>query len=180
MWVFSEIGFFSTVQHDKYQNSVLVRARYRGDLERLRERLMNNKGAGLGMLLYPLTIHDTPRADYPYRMRMPKWAWARAVETMGREISYTNFKSHCHKSLPVPSSRHVRLMNVWSAMRGEMEETDWEWVNKLRPQGNPNLPRCVRCGKPPDHPDHPLKHLYVIPTKTERPRRSRRLKGGCS
>jgi hypothetical protein len=59
---------------------VLVRARVRVDLDRLRE------------LLPDLRPWHDPSADYAWRARVDRREWAYALEVMAGEIDYPNFK----------------------------------------------------------------------------------------
>jgi hypothetical protein len=80
MWVLSTRGFFSAVQDGEDAGRVLVRARVRGDLERLAEILPHLE-----------RWHD-PDADYAWRALVDRREWAYALGVMAGEIDYRNFK----------------------------------------------------------------------------------------
>jgi hypothetical protein len=46
MWIFCESGFYSIVQHEDDPNTLIVRARIKGDLERLFPRAKVFDGYG--------------------------------------------------------------------------------------------------------------------------------------
>ena len=81
MWLVTTRGFYSAVQHDGDPTRILVRARVREDLERLREILPN---------LEPW--HD-PHADYAWRAVVLRREWGYALGVMAGEIDYRNFKN---------------------------------------------------------------------------------------
>jgi aminopeptidase C len=112
MWIFTRDGFFSAVEYirntkqHKAGDLVLVRARYRNDLEQLLKRLR-----------YPVSgIKNTPQADYPYRTLVTKKAWAEYVKNTAEHINYPNFKDEVLKDATY--DRSERYHNVWAAMAG--------------------------------------------------------------
>lgn len=80
MWVITTRGFYSVVRDDDDHDMLLVRARVREDLERLRDLLPD---------LEPW--HDLA-ADYAWRARVQRAEWAYALGAMAGEIDYRNFK----------------------------------------------------------------------------------------
>ena len=103
MWLFTKDGFFSTVEHRKNHIYVIVRARYREDLEKLRDKI------GL-----QFQVESTPRADYPYRLVVLKSRWVEYVSKSAKEIDYDNFKDVVLKNAsPVRNSQYHE---VWSIM----------------------------------------------------------------
>lgn len=85
MWIFMKHGFFSAVQNYNDSNLIHVRARFKGDLERV--------CAAYGI---EPNVVETPRGDYPYRMDFKRETWAEIVSHEVMEIDYTNFKSAVH------------------------------------------------------------------------------------
>ena len=102
MWVFNVDGFFSVVQSDRDPELVMVRARFREDLERVAKKLGAEK------------IHDTPKNDYPFRVYVKKTAWADYLLTSAQEIDYTNFKNRALKG--ASRDRSDRYHAVWADM----------------------------------------------------------------
>lgn len=83
MWTISTEGFTSAVQDKNDTTQLVIRARARGDLERL---------------IKPLAPADRPRiidnegTDYPYRVRLPRAAYADLIRAQILGIDYGNFK----------------------------------------------------------------------------------------
>ena len=102
MWLFCKSGFFSAVRHASKPETVHVRARFKGDLERL--------CAAHG--LAP-DVQETPWGDYRFRMDFPAidWAWLVAEEAM--DIDYTNFKAAVHDG----TARDGAYLGAWEALR---------------------------------------------------------------
>ena len=100
MWLFTEKGFYSAVQHDEDEEIIVVRSRLRGDMENILPLLGNP------------TILVNAGTDYAFRVYVPRTVWSKAVETMTNEIDYTNFKNAVHDG----TSRDAAYMRVWSAM----------------------------------------------------------------
>lgn len=105
MWVMTPIGFFSAVhnERDPKGETLLVRARDRGDLEKLR-----------GLLMVPAqTIIDTPDADYPHRMVVSKLAFGDWLFKEALMIDYSNFKAKVARTDP----KHAKAYGkVWAAL----------------------------------------------------------------
>ncbi|MDO5310173.1 MAG: hypothetical protein Q4G03_11885 [Planctomycetia bacterium] len=102
MWLFTKHGFFSAVQNWDDKDKIHVRARFKGDLERLCEAY--NVQAN---------VVQIPRTDYPYRMDFPRDTWAQIVKDEANGIDYTNFKSAVHDG----TDRDDAYMVVWSTLR---------------------------------------------------------------
>ncbi len=103
MWLFCKSGFFSAVAHLDKPGAILLRARFRGDLERL--------CAAHG--LDPATIAETPEADYRFRMELPRADWARVAAEEAAAIDYPNFKAAVHDGTP----RDAAYLGAWCALR---------------------------------------------------------------
>ena len=127
MWVFSTTGFFSaTLTNPSYRElpkkqqkgHIMVRARVREDLERLRE-------IHVDAALQPLEpeILELPGHDYPYRMVVTTQSWVTLAAILAERIDYSNFKSAVDKALPGEEgyARHSLYMRVWSVMNGAEE-----------------------------------------------------------
>lgn len=108
MWVFLNNAFLSIVKDKDDAELLMVRARMRGDIERV------FRGA---------KVRETPPpADYRFRARIDRHEVADALRYEALQIDYTNFK----KSVP-DKSRHDAYLRVWSVMAREQEaQLDWE------------------------------------------------------
>ena len=110
MWLFCKSGFFSSVVDFDNPERVLVRARFKGDLERLLANMPSNVKA---------EIQHTPNADYPFRMFVRKSDWEMAVLSEAEGMDYTNFKNAAHDG----TARDAAYMDVWTAMRNAQNLT---------------------------------------------------------
>lgn len=109
MWIFCKLGFFSAVQHRDKPNTLLVRGRFEGDLDRLLCSLsIENRE-----LCSPVT--ETPNADYFYRVEIPKRVFAKAIQDIAEEIDYGNFKDSVHEGYSSP--RDAAYMGCWGELR---------------------------------------------------------------
>ena len=124
MWIFCKLGFFSAVQHRDKPDTLLVRGRFCGDLDRLLSSLSPEDRERCS----PVT--ETPNADYLYRMEMPKHVFAKAVEEVAEKIDYGNFKDSVHEGYSSP--RDAAYMGCWAELR-HGQETQAE--TKRRGQG---------------------------------------------
>ena len=103
MWLFTKHGFFSAVQHREFKDVIHLRARFKGDLERLAEA-------------YGLEVHgqiETPDADYRFRVDVSRETFEKIVLGEARDIDYTNFKAAATGS----EEWHNTLMDVWGVLR---------------------------------------------------------------
>ena len=102
MWVMTTDGFYSAVRdlHDK--DYVFVRARRRGDLDNLNEKLNASH-----------KIIVNPNADYRYRIRLSKREWGVYMFEYAEDIEYHNFKSAVAK---VSREHADAYHHVWNVM----------------------------------------------------------------
>lgn len=95
MWIYLNNAFLSIVAHREQPENLLVRARVRGDIERV----------------FPgCDVLETRTADYRFRSVIPRGEVARRLAELALDISYTN-----HKSSVRDPDRHDVYMDVWSA-----------------------------------------------------------------
>ncbi len=107
MWVFTNYGFVSAVQHNAKKDALLVRAREPGVLEQFAER------HGI-----KVKVEKTPKADYLFRAEFKKDDFAKAVADEARRIDYGNFKASFKAAKPENTMEsHFALMDVWGVMR---------------------------------------------------------------
>jgi hypothetical protein len=100
MWIHLNDAFLSIVANRDDPESLLVRARVAGDIERT----------------FPSAeVLETPEADYRYRATLPRSEVARVLAERVAAIDYRNFK----KSVaPHDQARHDAYMKVWGVMYG--------------------------------------------------------------
>lgn len=97
-------GFYSVVVDPEDSQRLVVRARVRHDLVRLRRYLPT------------LTeIERTPDRDYEFRARCQRSEWAAAAGKLANEISYENFKGHIAKT--DGHERELIYSLVWANLR---------------------------------------------------------------
>lgn len=106
MWIFTDVGFFSIVRkpEDEDDGMVTIRARVRGDLERLREIYLPALG----------DIIEGGGTDYPFRARAKQSDFSEALRLIGENIGYSNFKSEVSAKQGHPRA-HV-YSDVWRAL----------------------------------------------------------------
>lgn len=104
MWIFTRVGFFNIVENAYKPGELIVKARVRSDMDRLRERYMPELG--------PTTFHKN--YDYPYRAYIDKSNFAVGIARISFEIDYPKFKPVVSKEL---SQKHdLVALKVWSTM----------------------------------------------------------------
>lgn len=104
MWIFSSAGLFSVVQAD-VADDVVIRARFRDDLDRLRTQYLPTLGR----------TRSTPRRDYPYRAFVSKEQFGAALKRMAADIDYRNFKNRIADEFG--EERHDLYLEVWAILR---------------------------------------------------------------
>lgn len=111
MWLFSQRGFFSIVQNINDPNSLIVRARVSGDIEKY----------------WPhATVIATPDSDYLYRAVLRKEEVALVIIKMVMDIDYGNFK------LSIKDRRRSPwYATVWQTMLTMQSE----FMKKEKPNG---------------------------------------------
>lgn len=111
MWMFVRSGFFSAVRHNAKPDTIHVRARFAGDLERLCQ------AHGVKP-----RVQSTPTGDYRWRMDFPRAEWARIAAEEAAAIDYDNFKDAVHDG----TVRDDAYMEVWSDLRGVQDALDYK------------------------------------------------------
>lgn len=102
MWLFTKHGFFSAVQHRGFPGIIHLRARFKGDIERLLD--------AYGIVHEPT---ETPDADYRFRVDLAREEFEQIVLGEARDIDYPNFKAAATGS----EEWHNTLMDVWGVLR---------------------------------------------------------------
>ena len=117
MWLFLPTAMVSIVAHRTKPQHLLVRARLRGDLERL----------------FPgCTVQRTPGADYRFRACIHRNDVARVVSQHLLSMEYDNVKNAIPHGAPVHELRHRFMSEVWRAgMRAQIENAGGKVVGYL-------------------------------------------------
>ena len=102
MWVFTNHGFVSIVQHHDDPDILLVRSRTAGPL----------------LSLWPdYEIHELGLADYRYRIYVPRERVSEVMMGLLDGLDYPNFKSACTDD----DDYQIALASVWRTMYGYQE-----------------------------------------------------------
>jgi hypothetical protein len=109
--MFTPFGFYSVVHNRECAPGVLaVRARYKADLDRLRDGFLPELGP----------TEEKPFRDYKFRAYAPQTAVAEAMKRFVESINYHNFKDEVMHTLGLP--RELQCMRVWSVMNTPASE----------------------------------------------------------
>lgn len=100
MWLFSETGFVSAVQHRDHPKSFIVRGRDRKSLEPLAK-------------FARAKIVETESADYPFRVVVSRKKFGAWVAEQIENLDYTNYKGRMYSTRPEFGNA---LHNVWDDM----------------------------------------------------------------
>jgi hypothetical protein len=107
MWIFTESGFVSAVQHRENPDYLMVRARDRQSLETLAEMISAE-------------IKSTPTADYPYRVVAAKEDVKSWMNDNIDFLGYSNFKNQV--AITRGKEYAYALGSVWSTMHDVEDE----------------------------------------------------------
>lgn len=135
MWIMTMDGFYSAVEKpwDREDGHLTVRARCREDIDRL---------------VAKLEVDAVPKfsesADYAWRVRVPREAWALYLVSATEDLSYDNFKDETKRRLgreraSVYGSVWARLLDLddrpdpWSSYRDDDDDL-------IATMGEPPLP----------------------------------------
>lgn len=98
MWIFTNRGFLSAVKHLDKPGYLLIRARFRGDLE---------------AIVGEIEVSETHEADYRFRAEILAEDFAQLMKYKIEEIDYPNFKNS------IPPDMHFYhgvCSSVWATM----------------------------------------------------------------
>ena len=98
MWIVLNKSFLSIVKNRNNENQLLVRARVKGDIEKVFE---------------DADVFEDENADYKYRSYISRENVANVISYELLKIDYDNFKSSVSKD---EMHRSHAYMNVWSAL----------------------------------------------------------------
>lgn len=102
MWIFTSNTFVSIVEHFDDPDVLIVRGRFRGDVDRF---------------LGARRETETPEADYRFRAHASRPEVERALQKAVRQIAYGNFKG----SIRVQWRKAV-AMRVWSIVEAAQRQ----------------------------------------------------------
>jgi len=119
MWVYLKTGFYSVVHKPPCkEDELLVRVRCNDDINKLQKQLKENYQFD-GEVIY------SPKADYAYRMIVPRDIFASFISSATMELNYDNFKNTVKGK---DYQRHDAYMRCWESMYEW--QRDLERVNK--------------------------------------------------
>ena len=98
MWIILNKSFLSIVKNRNDENELLVRARVKGDIQRV---FKNAK------------VFEDPKADYLYRSYINRDVVAETIQKELKNINYDNFKNSVSKE---ETDRSRAYLNVWGAL----------------------------------------------------------------
>jgi hypothetical protein len=113
MWCFTRYGFYSIACSQRQDGSLdpdtlKAPTRRKGYLSRLQERLPS-------LAAYPILA--TPKADYPYRIIVPKSLQATLLSDLALEQEWSNFKSEAAAFQGEGGGGYIHaLHDVWARM----------------------------------------------------------------
>lgn len=148
MWIHTQRGFYSAVAHEKYPDTILVRARFEGDLEVIEEEL------GI-----ELDIIEGAGTDYRFRCLLPRRSWGDFLASQVKDLDYPNFKNRV--ALRQGKDRANTYGRVWWVMRdaqgpaGGLDLFFQEGTND--PEA---VEECAVCGHP-THTDDAVAYCEV-------------------
>jgi hypothetical protein len=102
MWIFDENGYYSVGADTQDSSRVMVRARARGDLLHLEARFGG-----------PI-IDTRSKADYEWRISVPKAGFGEYVAEQVGAVDYTKFKTRVEERLG--KRRYHILLGVWTKL----------------------------------------------------------------
>lgn len=108
MWIITSGAFVSIVEHRDDPGMLIVRGRFKGDVQ----RFLNPLPGGMRIV-----EEITPQADYRFRAVVPREAVLHALLRAGRAINYPNFKDSIKATW-----RKALAMRVWSIFEREQQE----------------------------------------------------------
>lgn len=123
MWVMHpDGGFYSAVEDKADPNQLVIRARVRADLQRLKPYLPHD---------FKLKIAANEGTDYPYRIRMTRQQWADVLAIFARKIDYTNFKDAVYARQG--AERAHAYSRIWGVLLNLEHNYRRRWQHSLLP-----------------------------------------------
>lgn len=106
MWIYFPNAFLSIVAHRSKPRHLLVRARFRGDIERIFPRAK---------------VIETPGADYAFRAEVTRNAVGQALDYHAASMEYDNVKDAVPKAERL---RHDAMMDCWRSMLWAQQDAE--------------------------------------------------------
>lgn len=114
MWIYAKTGFYSVVHKPPCrEDELLVRVRCKDDIDKL-QKLLKSEYQFNGEVI------DSPKADYAYRMIVPRETFASFLANVAMLMDYDNFKNTIGRK---DYKRHDAYLRCWDAM--------YEWQRDL-------------------------------------------------
>jgi hypothetical protein len=141
MWLYTTKGFFSVVK-DLHSDDLLVRARFKGDIENLLKNipLFTSKIDGIEVL-------ETNDADYRFRAVVPHWLLGDIVADMIVNTGYTNFKSACFPPVAATAAPPDVEMDPIDVAREDAYHAVWGVMARAQREAADDDDSCAWCGK---------------------------------
>lgn len=124
MWIFTQDGYISVVQHftPTPGAELLMRSRSAGHLADLLCLVITEEEADA-------RIQVTPDHDYPYRIVVSRELFGQVVAASMARLDYSNFKGRCSQTL---GGADAGVLNrIWAATHGFTDNEDLEAVQNL-------------------------------------------------
>lgn len=107
MWLYCQLGFYSVVHKPPCnKDELLVRTRSKVDIDKLQKTLKEK-------YQFDGKVIDSPKADYAYRMTVPRETFASFMADIAMQMDYDNFKNTIHRG---DYKRHEAYFRCWNAM----------------------------------------------------------------
>lgn len=107
MWLFSQKGFFSIVEHKDDPDLLLVRSRVKGDIEKYWPTAIVKENAG---------------SDYRFRAFLPRFEVVDKVAKMVHDINYPDYKESVADMERIPW--YVDVWSTMSSMQHHLKRTE--------------------------------------------------------
>jgi len=112
MWLFTRHGFYSVTRSINEPDKLQIRARAKGDLERLAGFMVTrDQPVAQGTAKDLQKIIETPDADYRWRVIVTPDTWQIIAVELMADIVYHNFKNEIRDN-----QRHNDYTRVWGIM----------------------------------------------------------------
>lgn len=98
MWLITQTGFYSAVQHRDDQNILVVRTRVYADALHLADFIVARFPDDYVDMLPANLIQTNEYSDYPWRVFVPRTQWVDFTMFESQAIAYGNFKDQVKKT----------------------------------------------------------------------------------
>lgn len=145
MWIFTQHGYISVVQHFSPTPGaeLLMRARSFDHLSALLSLVIPQDEADDRIL-------HTRENDYPYRVPVSREFFAKVVGASMAQLDYSNFKNRCAETLGRPDARV--LGEIWAETQSFTRNQDQRQVSTLKGQVSPDDEEVSEGQPPRDRP----------------------------